>query len=328
MRYFILAMAILLFPAYAIPAQAQSQFSISVGNRGTSLGFTMSTYPTLARIPGYPVYYDPRVNRNYFFYDGLYWVYQDDNWYSSPWYNGPWDWVDPSYVPLFVLRIPVRYYRRPPSYFRVWRSDAAPRWGEHWGPKWERQHSGWDRWDRRSVPRAAPLPTYQRQYTGNRYPRDLREQRTIESRSYRYQPREAKSRHILQQRRYEPESRNRRQQPARQQQNDRDKQEQPARQLRNARDKQEQPARQQRNTRGKQEQHARQQRNTRSKQEQHARQQRNTRSSQQQKESRKPQKRQQPGKKAQGIGKKTSKDRSSQNKQHPNDGDKGRAWDQ
>ena len=29
---------------------------------------------------------------------------------------------------------------------------------------------GWDRWDRSAVPVPAPLPTYQRQYSGNRYP--------------------------------------------------------------------------------------------------------------------------------------------------------------
>ena len=47
-------------------------------------------------VPGYPVYYAPDIGGNYFFYDGRYWVYQDDNWYSSSWYNGPWDvgWSD------------------------------------------------------------------------------------------------------------------------------------------------------------------------------------------------------------------------------------------
>ena len=201
MRYVLLAMAILLAPAIPPPAQAQTQLSIGISDRGFSLGFVMSTYPALVRIPGYPVYYDPRVDANYFFYDGLYWVYEDDNWYSSGWYNGPWDLIPPAYVPFFILRIPVRYYRRPPAYFRYWRADAAPHWGERWGRDWERQHSGWDRWDRRSVPVAAPLPSYQRNYTGSRYPRQREQQRTIESRSYRYQPREAVSRQILEQRR-------------------------------------------------------------------------------------------------------------------------------
>ena len=46
-------------------------------------------------MPGYPVYYAPRINSNYFFYDGMYWVYQRDNWYASSWYNGPWGLVAP-----------------------------------------------------------------------------------------------------------------------------------------------------------------------------------------------------------------------------------------
>lgn len=31
-------------------------------------------YPDLVQVPGYPVYYAPRVNENLFFYDGQYWV--------------------------------------------------------------------------------------------------------------------------------------------------------------------------------------------------------------------------------------------------------------
>jgi len=90
-------------------------------------------------------------------------------------------------VPYFLLRVPVRYYRVPPPYFRGWERSAPPHWGEHYGRQWEEQHSDWNRWDRHSSPRAAPLPTYQRQYSGSRYPH-VEQQREIESRSYRYQP--------------------------------------------------------------------------------------------------------------------------------------------
>jgi hypothetical protein len=209
MRYLILALALLLSPVACTQAWAQTSLSIGIGSRGVSLGFAISTYPTLVRIPGYPVYYDPRVDLNYFFYDGLYWVYLDDNWYSSSWYDGPWYLVSPAYVPLFVLRIPVRYYRRPPPYFRGWHPDAAPRWGEHWGREWERERSGWNSWNRRSVPAPAPLPTYQRDYYGGRYPHQPEQQRTIESNRYRYQPRESVSRQILDQRRRDDENRSR-----------------------------------------------------------------------------------------------------------------------
>ena len=52
-----------------------------------------------------------------------------------------------------------------------WQRDALPRWGERWGHDWEQHHQGWDHWDRNTPQVRAPLPVYQRQYSGNRYPR-------------------------------------------------------------------------------------------------------------------------------------------------------------
>ena len=165
----------------AIAPAASAQVNISIN---------LSLFPELVQVPGYPVYYAPRQNQNYFFYDGLYWVFMDDQWYSSDWYNGPWYRVAPEYVPLYVLRIPVRYYRRPPPYFRGWKSNAPPHWGEHWGRDWEQRRAGWDRWNRGAVPPPAPLPTYQRRYTGDRYPRPD-EQHALNQRNYAYQPRDS-----------------------------------------------------------------------------------------------------------------------------------------
>ena len=150
----------------------------------------MPAYPRLVPVPGYPVYYDPRVNSNYFFYDGLYWVFQGEDWFVSGWYNGPWDLVARYDVPLYLLRIPVRYYLKPPPYFRGWHADAPPRWGDHWGHDWEQRRSGWDKWSRNSAPHAAPLPSYQRRFTGDSYPREPEVQQIIRSKKYRYQPRE------------------------------------------------------------------------------------------------------------------------------------------
>jgi hypothetical protein len=141
-------------------------------------------------VPGYPVYYAPRLDANYFFYDGMYWVFHQDNWYASSWYNGPWSLVDPYAVPLYILRIPVRYYRHPPPYFHGWRPDAPPRWGRHWGRDWQKHRRGWSRWDRGSAPAPAPLPAYQRQYPRERYPGSVGEQQQLRSRHYGYQPRE------------------------------------------------------------------------------------------------------------------------------------------
>jgi hypothetical protein len=173
-----IVIACILLGAYA-PASAQVR-----------IGINLSLYPELVQVPGYPVYYAPQVDSNYFFYDGLYWVYARDNWYSSSWYDGPWDMAPPELVPLFVLRVPVRYYRQPPPYFRGWGYDAPPRWGEHWGRDWEQRRGGWDRWDRASAPAPAPLPTYQREYRRDRYPR-ADQQRALRSQNYHYQSREA-----------------------------------------------------------------------------------------------------------------------------------------
>jgi hypothetical protein len=171
-------------------ASADAQVSIGIGFPNVSIGINLPVYPELVVVPGYPVYYAPQMEANFFFYDGMYWVYQNDNWYASSWYNGPWGFVNPEDVPVFVLRIPVRYYRQPPVYFREWRSDAPPRWGEHWGGGWEQRRSGWDRWNRSTAPAPAPLPVYQRQYSGDRYPRQVKQQQNLQKRNYRYQPRD------------------------------------------------------------------------------------------------------------------------------------------
>jgi hypothetical protein len=183
MRNQLVLMSLLL--CAATPAGAQ--VSVAIGLPNVRIGINLPVYPQLVRVPGYPVYYAPDEDWNYFFYDGMYWVYQDDYWYSSSWYNGPWDMVEPDFVPLFVLRVPVRYYRRPPIYFRGWQSDRPPRWGDHWGNDWSRRRSGWDQWNHQSAPRPAPLPLYQRQYSGDRYPR-VEQQSVLRNQNYKYQP--------------------------------------------------------------------------------------------------------------------------------------------
>jgi hypothetical protein len=183
---------LLLAMSFGVVTSSNAQISVGIGlgGRGVSLGVNISTYPEMVQIPGYPVYYDPQGSANYFFYDGLYWMYQDDGWYQSGWYNGPWSLVDPDYVPLFLLRVPVRYYRQPPAYFRGWSAEAAPRWGDHWGQDWDARRRGWNQWDHSSAPRPAPLPIYQRQYTGGNYPRSAEQQQSIRSDKYHYQPTE------------------------------------------------------------------------------------------------------------------------------------------
>ncbi len=192
-----IALSLLLYPA--TPARAAIDVSI-----GIHLGVNVPVYPRLTLIRGYPVYYAPNLHLNYFFYDGWYWVFHNDHWYASSWYNGPWHWVEPEYVPWAILRIPVRYYRRPPTYFYGWRPASPPHWNERWGRDWEKRHEGWDRRDPRSVPRPAPLPDYQRNYSGRNYPGDMQRQDRIRSDKYRYQPRDSTTRQLNRPERPEP----------------------------------------------------------------------------------------------------------------------------
>jgi hypothetical protein len=183
MRYKFILLAGLLGPMVPVSAQV----SVAIGTPNVSIGINLPVYPEFVRVPSYPVYYAPQVGLNLFFYDGLYWAYHGDNWYASSWYNGPWGLVSPMYVPVYVLRVPVRYYRYPPPYFHGWPKDAPPRWGRHYGKHWEQERYGWDDWDRHYAPAPAPLPVYQRQYPGDRYPR-YEQQPVIRGEYYRYQP--------------------------------------------------------------------------------------------------------------------------------------------
>ena len=194
MRYGLIVLLVLLCSV----TSAVAQVSIGIGLPSVNIGINLPVFPELVVVPGYPVYYAPRLDVNFFFYDGLFWVYQGDYWYASYWYNGPWTLVAPEVVPVYILRVPVRYYRHPPVYFRAWRADAPPRWGEHWGHEWEQRRSGWDKWSRGSAPAPAPLPVYQRQYSGDRYPR-AEQQQALHSQNYHYQPKDSVVRQHYQQ---------------------------------------------------------------------------------------------------------------------------------
>lgn len=177
--------SILVTAAFACaPAFAQASVSIAVD---------VIQYPVMQRIPGYPVYYAPHLHANYFFYDGLYWVYTDGEWYASPWYDGPWDLVAIDSVPLFVLRVPVRYYAAPPVMFSSWVMSAPPRWDTVWGPGWSRRHHNWQHWNRTAVPAPAPLPAYQQRFTRANYP-DEAQRRELVQQHYRYAPHDPQTR--------------------------------------------------------------------------------------------------------------------------------------
>ena len=68
-----------------ILAPAQAQIRLSIGAPHLSIGINIPILPNLVPVPGSPVYYAPRLDQNYFFYDGMYWVFKDDTWYASSW---------------------------------------------------------------------------------------------------------------------------------------------------------------------------------------------------------------------------------------------------
>ena len=49
---------------------AGAQVSIGIGFPNVSIGINLPLFPELVPVPGYPVYYAPRLAANYFFYDG------------------------------------------------------------------------------------------------------------------------------------------------------------------------------------------------------------------------------------------------------------------
>ncbi len=71
--------------------------------------------PRLVVVPGSPVTYAPDLPYGYYFYDGRYWLFHDDRWYSGPGYNGPWTVVAVERVPreIVVVRTKVKHVKGP-----------------------------------------------------------------------------------------------------------------------------------------------------------------------------------------------------------------------
>ena len=168
-----------LFAATIFPAAAQEYYDI---------GVDVPQYPEMQPVPDSPVYYAPDIDSNYFYYDGQYWDYYNDAWYTSAWYNGPWTFVEPIYVPTYVLWVPIRFYRRPPLFFRRWSANGPPRWGERWGSNWQVRHNQIFGGANARPPVRAPLPEYQRQYNRSNYPRQPQQQAAIHAQRYSYRP--------------------------------------------------------------------------------------------------------------------------------------------
>src|SRR5712692_5308579 len=117
--------------AIVTPVAAQAQVRVNIG-------INLPGPPQLVPVPSVPVIeYAPRVDANYFLYDGEYWVFSNGAWYVSRGYNGPWYTVQPELVPRPLLGVPVQYYRRPPVTWRRWQHERAPHWEARYGRRWQ-----------------------------------------------------------------------------------------------------------------------------------------------------------------------------------------------
>ena len=140
-----LLIAVAIVAVLAAPAPAQVRVDIGINLPGP---------PSLVVVPGTPVYYAPQAPANVFLYGHQYWAFTNGGWYAGPNWNGPWVVVQPAYVPVPVLRVPVAYYRVPPGHWKSWQRGAPPRWEAQYGRGWQETASERDwrekeeRWDR------------------------------------------------------------------------------------------------------------------------------------------------------------------------------------
>ena len=120
----------LILGAMAAPVRAQVHVDIGIHLPGP---------PAFVVIPETPVYYAPRAPANIFLYGHQYWAFANGGWYVGPTWNGPWAGVEPPYVPVPILKVPVRYYRVPPPHWKGWRREGPPEWGPVYGREWREE---------------------------------------------------------------------------------------------------------------------------------------------------------------------------------------------
>jgi hypothetical protein len=111
MRSCTAAFALVLIAFAATPVRAEVHVGINIGVPA----WTYVEPPHVVVVPGIPtVHYAPDVAVNFFTYGGRYYTYDEGHWFVAYDDHGPWSYVERSYVPAPVLRVPTRYYRVPP----------------------------------------------------------------------------------------------------------------------------------------------------------------------------------------------------------------------
>lgn len=66
-----------------------------------------------AALPAAAQPYDPTLEPEALYYEGLYWHYYQHNWYVSQMQAGPWSYVQPVYVPVYIQQYPIQRFRTP-----------------------------------------------------------------------------------------------------------------------------------------------------------------------------------------------------------------------
>jgi len=95
-----------------------------------------------------------------YFYDNYWYRFYGDRWYRSNVYDGSWVYIEPNFVPGYIIDLPPDYYRRlPRGYHRIHYRDFHTHWrswhhDRHWNRYdwYKRQHREHERW-RRDHPR-------------------------------------------------------------------------------------------------------------------------------------------------------------------------------
>ncbi len=123
---------LVLFIGFGSVATAQVGLRFTVP--GVSIGIDIPVYPRLVQVPGYPVYYASELDANFFFYDGLFWLYAGDRWYASEWYNGPWELVEPEDVPILHFARSSALLPTTPGIFLRLESPSTATLGRALGP--------------------------------------------------------------------------------------------------------------------------------------------------------------------------------------------------
>lgn len=126
---------IVMFLFFFYPAKGSAEVDVSI-NIGLPLpAVVLSAPPAVVMIPGSPVYYDPDIDVDIFFYHGYWYRPYRQRWYRAGHYNGPWRHIAPRAVPTSIVKLPPDYRHIPPGHEKIPYGQLKKHWKER-----ERSH--------------------------------------------------------------------------------------------------------------------------------------------------------------------------------------------